>query len=207
MGVDLVLQAFEDAAREPSAEVSIPPVFVEVLASPELLARLPKSEVGKFLGRRDARAYSKRAKAPPLSPASVVIEALTLLETILAEERSLDILLCEDASTGEALAQVRFDTPDGGRARTQSYDARQFAEPQLRRVPGVPDAAVLPDLVLRGVASGGKLVDGVLREYVAVEADICLRWRTAIACHPAEWAALRAFVAERPSAGFRLSTS
>jgi hypothetical protein len=71
----------------------------------------------------------------------------------------------------------------------------------------VPDAAVLPDLVLRGVASGGKLVDGVFREHVAEEAEIRLCWRTAIACHPAEWAALRALVAERPSAGFRLSTS
>jgi hypothetical protein len=199
MSSDVAIEAHEDG--RPPDSLYLSPVLSDVLASPVVRARLPKSSAGKFLALGRSRS-AKRPTASTLVSAATVLDALALLASILDEERSLDVLTCEDAATGEPLEQASFDA--GTRyVHANLFHARERGEYALRSVPGVPAEGPLPDLVLPGFTRRRRGNDGDERE-VREALPVRLRWRTAIACHPTQWAELHAFVAAHPSATFRL---
>jgi hypothetical protein len=199
MSSEVVIEAHEGAALKDS--LSLSPVLGDVLGSPVVRARLPKDGAGKFLSLARSRS-AKRPTASTLVGAATVLDALKLLASILDEERSLDVLVCEDATTGELLERASFDA--GPRyVHADLFHTRDTAEHALRSIPGVPAEGPVPDLVLPGFTHRRRVIDGVERE-VRDALPVRLRWRSAIACHPAQWTELHAFVAAHPSATFRL---
>jgi hypothetical protein len=188
----LAIQAHEDAAPTkarpaPIASMSIP-WLDEVLSSPLVHARLPKSAAGKFLLLVRSRAGAAGAVASRMAAREALVELASIVET----ERALDVLTCEDAGTGELLHRASFDA--GPRyVHASSFHGRELAEHPLRSVPGVPLEGFVPELVLPGFTHRPRVIEGVERE-VREALPIRLRWSSVVASHAAEWAALRAFV-------------